>query len=164
MQVSFFDKFKAGVTEAGNKAMNVVEVNRLKLQNSSKQNEIDKQYQLMGKMLFEATLNELQLPREAYAVSMDRVLVLKKEIEANLGQMAALGDAKHCKSCGSSVPADARFCPNCGHTFEAAQEPQVPQAPQEPQEPLIPQIPQIPQEPVVQATPLSLDKKDTEEL
>lgn len=152
MQVSFFDKFKAGVTEAGNKAMNVVEVNRLKLQNSSKQNEIDKQYQLMGKMLFEATLNESLLPREAFAVNMDRVLVLKNEIEANLEQIATLGDGKHCKSCGSSVAADARFCPNCGYTFEAPREPQVPQAPQEPHEP------------AAKPSPLSLDKKDTEEL
>ncbi|MNV89676.1 Double zinc ribbon [compost metagenome] len=74
---------------------------------------------------------------------MNRVLVLKTEIEANLEQIEALGDGKHCKSCDSSVPAEARFCPNCGHTFEAPREPQVPQ------------------EPVAEASPLALDKKDT---
>lgn len=156
--MSFFDKFKAGVTEAGNKAMNVVEVNRLKLQNSSKQNEIDKQYQVMGKMLFEATLNESILPKEAFAVNMNRVLVLKSEIEANLEQIEALGDGKHCKSCGSSVPAEARFCPNCGHTFETPREPQVPQTPQEPE---IAQTHQAPQALEAKAGPLSLVKQDT---
>lgn len=117
--MSFFDKFKAGVSEAGNKAKVVVEVNRLKLQNSSKQSEIDKQYQAMGKLLFEATLNELQLPREAFAANMGRVLELKAEIEANLQQIAELGDEKQCKSCGNNVPTEARFCPSCGHTFDA---------------------------------------------
>ncbi|WP_342564831.1 zinc ribbon domain-containing protein [Paenibacillus sp. FSL R7-0345] len=121
--MSFFDKFKAGVSEAGNKAKTVVEVNRLKLQNSGKQSEIDKQYQAMGKQLFEATLQGSPLPTDAYAVNMSRILALKAEIEANLEQISALGDVKICKDCNSTVPADARFCPNCGHTFEAPREP-----------------------------------------
>ncbi|OMF95211.1 zinc ribbon domain-containing protein [Paenibacillus sp. FSL R7-0273] len=121
--MSFFDKFKAGVSEAGNKAKTVVEVNRLKLQNSGKQSEIDKQYQSMGKLLFEATLQGSALQADAYAVNMNRILALKAEIEANLEQISALGDVKICKGCNSSVPADTRFCPNCGHTFEAPREP-----------------------------------------
>lgn len=34
--MSFFDKFKAGVSDAGNKAKTLVEINRLKLQNNGK--------------------------------------------------------------------------------------------------------------------------------
>ncbi|GAB6992330.1 hypothetical protein [Paenibacillus pini] len=47
--MSFFDKLKSGVTEAGNKAKNAVEINRLKMQNSSKQKEIEHSYQQIGK-------------------------------------------------------------------------------------------------------------------
>lgn len=53
-EYEFFNKVKAGVSEAGNKAKTVVEINRLKLQNNGKQNDIDQQYQVMGKLLFEA--------------------------------------------------------------------------------------------------------------
>ncbi|WP_151732844.1 zinc ribbon domain-containing protein ['Paenibacillus yunnanensis' Narsing Rao et al. 2020] len=118
--MSFFDKFKAGVSEAGNKAKSVVEINRLKLQNNGKQNEIDKQYQAMGRLLFETTLQGVPLEKADYAVHMERVLVLQSEIDANLQQIAELGDAKQCRNCGTTVDSDARFCPNCGATFDSA--------------------------------------------
>lgn len=118
--MSFFDKFKAGVSEAGNKAKSVVEINRLKLQNNGKQNEIDKLYQAMGKLLFETTLQNVPLERSEYAGQMERVLILQAEIDTNLQQIAELGDAKQCRNCGTTVDSDVRFCPNCGATFGPA--------------------------------------------
>ncbi len=122
--MSFFNKVKAGVSEAGNKARTVVEINRLKLQNNGKQNDIDQQYQVMGKLLFEAvTQGAGPLPSEQIETNINRILELKAEIETNLQQIAELSDVKHCKACGGNVAIEARFCPACGSTFEVAKEP-----------------------------------------
>lgn len=122
--MSFFNKVKAGVTEAGNKAKTVVEINRLKLQNNGKHNEIDQQYQVMGKLLFEAVVQGTgPLPSEQIESNITRILELKSEIEQNLQQISELSDVKQCKACGGNVALDVKFCPSCGSTFEVAREP-----------------------------------------
>ncbi len=122
--MSFFNKVKAGVSEAGNKAKTVVDINRLKLQNNGKQNEIDQQYQVMGKLLFEAvTQGAGPLPSEQIETNITRILELKSEIDINLRQIAELSDEKKCKSCGINVALDVKFCPSCGATFDVAKEP-----------------------------------------
>ncbi|ASA19735.1 hypothetical protein [Paenibacillus donghaensis] len=94
--VSFLDKFKAGVAEAGNKAKVVVEINRLKLQNNSKQNEIKREYQAMGKLLFEAAVSGAEpLPKVQYEKHVSRILRLKEEINANLWTISELSNAKY---------------------------------------------------------------------
>ncbi|MGG1619302.1 hypothetical protein ACIFQM_04120 [Paenibacillus sp. NRS-1782] len=89
--MSFFNKFKTGVAEAGNKAKTVVEINRLKMQNNGKQNEIDQQYQVMGKLLFEATVQGAEpLAKEQFEANVTRILELKSEMNTNLQQIAEL--------------------------------------------------------------------------
>lgn len=118
--MSFFNKVKAGVSEAGNKAKTVVEINRLKLQNNGKQSDINEQYQVMGKLLFEAvTEGSGPLPSEQIEKNIARIHELKAEIDANLQQIAGLSDVKQCKTCGGNVALEARFCSSCGATFEA---------------------------------------------
>jgi hypothetical protein len=122
--MSFFNKVKAGVSEAGNKAKTVVEINRLKLQNNSKHNEIDQQYQVIGKLLFESvTKGGGPLPSEQIEHNITRILELKSELDANLQQIAELSDVKQCKSCSGTVAIEARFCPSCGSIFEVVKEP-----------------------------------------
>lgn len=94
--MSFLDKFKAGVAEAGNKAKVVVEINRLKLHNNSKHSEINREYQAMGKLLFEAAVSGADpLPKAQYEQHMSRILKLKEEINANLWTISELGNAKY---------------------------------------------------------------------
>lgn len=122
--MSFFDKFKTGVAEAGNKAKMVVEVNRLKMQNSSKQNEVNEQYQAIGKLVYAAAeQGSWPLPLEEFAAPIERIIQLRMEIEQNLLQIANLSDMKVCRSCGSSVPVNVRFCSSCGSTFEISVDP-----------------------------------------
>lgn len=121
--MSFFNKVKAGVSEAGNKAKSVVEINRLKLHNNSKQNEIEQQYQVIGKLLFEAVAQGTgPLPSEQIENNIGRILELKSEIDINLRQIAELSDEKKCQSCGVNVELEVRFCPSCGATFAVAKE------------------------------------------
>ncbi|WP_082063260.1 zinc ribbon domain-containing protein [Paenibacillus sp. IHBB 10380] len=116
--MSFFDKLKSGVSEAGNKAKVAVEINRLKMQNSSKHKEIDQQYQEIGRSVF------LSLTNEDESISLDKlqpfiqqILTLQDEIQRNQAQIGLAGDEKKCV-CGEKVPMETRFCPICGHPFE----------------------------------------------
>ncbi|MCM3701498.1 hypothetical protein [Paenibacillus macerans] len=91
--MDFFDKLKAGVTEAGSKAKTVVEINRLKMQNNTLQGQINQQYQEMGKRVFEASQGgSWPLGKEAFTENIERILKLKAEIDGNLAQIASLSE------------------------------------------------------------------------
>lgn len=115
--MSFFDKLKSGVAEAGNKAKIAVEVNRLKMQNSTKQKEIDQEYQHIGKMVFDSLQRgEGVCSPEHLQPMVERIVQLQDEIQLNLHQINVIADEKKCV-CGHTVPIAARFCPECGHQF-----------------------------------------------
>lgn len=115
--MGFLDKVKSGLNDAGNKAKTLVDVNRLKLQNSTKRKEIEELQQQIGQIVFEAAvgrrpeagIGELQ-PR------YDRIIALEQEIQENKKQIQILSDEKECV-CGKTVPLEARFCSACGRTF-----------------------------------------------
>jgi len=116
--MSFFDKLKSGVSEAGNKAKVAVEINRLRMQNSSKQKEILDHYQEIGRSVFMSLTNESQsLNSDHLEPIIQQILTLKDEIQKNQDQMGYVGDEKDCV-CGQKVGIAARYCPACGHAFE----------------------------------------------
>lgn len=120
--MSFMDKVKSGLSEAGGKAKVVVEVNKLKLQNGNKQKEIEKLYQNIGRMYFlQATGRETDAAESDYQSNVADIVRLENEMEENKKQIKALTNEKDCV-CGKPAPLDARFCPSCGHTFPAADE------------------------------------------
>ena len=114
--MSFFDKLKTGVSEAGNKAKSAVEVNRLKLQNHGKQREIEQQYMEIGRAVFEAMKQRESINTDALQPSYDQIIKLQEEIQQNQMQIAAISDEKQC-ACGQLVPIQAKFCPACGQHF-----------------------------------------------
>lgn len=120
--MSFFDKFKAGVSDAGNKAKILVEVNRLKLQNNGKKSDIDEQLLEIGKVVFAATEAGQWPPEEESIQSyVAKIHQLNFEIEQNLLHIANLTDEKVCRGCGNSSAINAKFCAHCGRTFEVIQ-------------------------------------------
>ncbi|MEJ9217341.1 zinc ribbon domain-containing protein [Paenibacillus glucanolyticus] len=120
--MSFFDKFKAGVSDAGNKAKILVEVNRLKLQNNGKKSDIDEQLLEIGKVVFAATEAGQRPPEEESIQSyVAKIHQLNFEIEQNLLHIANLTDEKVCRGCGNSSALNAKFCAHCGRTFEVIQ-------------------------------------------
>ncbi|MFD1955462.1 zinc ribbon domain-containing protein [Paenibacillus thailandensis] len=117
--MSFLDKLKAGVAEAGSKAKTVVEINRLKMVNLSKQSDIQQSYQAIGKLVFEAAESAGEtLTNEQLEPHLSRIRELKWEIEQNLQKIANLSETKVCGECGADVAFDARECPKCGSEFE----------------------------------------------
>lgn len=119
MNMSFMNKVKSGFSEAGSKAKIVVEVNKLKLQNSNKLKEIEKLYQNIGRLFFLNAVGRLEDVAEAnYQSDVAEIVRLESEIEENKKQIKTLTNEKDCV-CGKPAPLDARFCPSCGHTFSA---------------------------------------------
>ncbi|MFC4597406.1 zinc ribbon domain-containing protein [Cohnella hongkongensis] len=117
--MSFMDKVKSGFSEAGSKAKIVMEVNKLKLQISNKQKEIEKQYQNIGRLFFlHAVGRQTDISESDYQSSVTEIVRLEDEIEENKKQIKTLSNEKDCV-CGKPAPLDARFCPSCGHTFAA---------------------------------------------
>ncbi|GGG82625.1 hypothetical protein [Paenibacillus radicis (ex Gao et al. 2016)] len=88
------DKVKAGVVEAGNKAKTVMEINKLKLQNNSKLNEIERQYREIGKQVFEAKQldSAAALSSDDLEPFMNTIKGLQEEIEHNLKEIKFLSD------------------------------------------------------------------------
>jgi len=128
--MSFLDKLKEGVTGAGSKAKLLVEINRLKVVNIGKQNEIDKQYKEIGRLIFEnENAGAASLEWAEFKLKLEPTLMniqhLKWEIEQNLQQISNLSDVRVCKSCGSQVPIGIRECSKCGHSAEIMDAEQV---------------------------------------
>lgn len=115
--MSFINKMKLGFMEAGSKAKMVVEVNKLILQNSNKQQEIEKLYQNIGRSFFQKAVGRLSDDAESdYQTGVVRIIRLENEIAENNKQIKQLTYEKDC-FCGKFAPLDARFCPFCGHIF-----------------------------------------------
>lgn len=93
--MSFFDKVKAGVAEAGSKAKVVVEINKLKMQNHTKTNEIEQQYTAIGKLVYiaklEGTTTELLEPQ--LEPHYNTIQLLQTEIKNNLQHIKFLSEA-----------------------------------------------------------------------
>lgn len=115
--MSFMDKVKSGLSEAGSKAKLAVETNKLKTQLAGKQKEIEKHYSEIGRIVFRFEAGRSEEGEETdYQSRVQSILQLEQEsIEINK-QIKLLSNEKGC-ACGKSVPLDTRFCPSCGHTF-----------------------------------------------
>lgn len=127
--LSIFDKFKQGVSEAGQKAKIAVEVNRLKLQVSSKQAIIKEKYALIGEQVF--LLHKEQSPVSDNNIEhlCSEIMAIEQEIKAVQDKIRELTQEKVCQ-CGTPVEINARFCPSCGSHVDS-QAPDVPLVSQE---------------------------------
>ncbi len=115
--MSFLDKLKSGVSDAGTKAKSTVEVNRLKMKNSSKRKEIDQVYMKIGKLVYLSIRGSGLGYNELIKPLVEEVVNLETEIKVNLQQIKTLSDQRDC-SCGRIVSFETRFCPNCGNEFK----------------------------------------------
>ncbi len=124
--MSFFDKIKKGVSEAGQKAKITVEVNRLKLQISAKRRDIETKYKLMGEAYFQAHMQGstegLEPELQAYSEDVIRLLEDIAEMQARIKDIS---NEKSC-ACGKVVTLDTKFCPNCGHQFDGSEQLVIP--------------------------------------
>lgn len=114
-----FDKVKQGMADAGTKAKILVEVNRLTLQISQKEKEIDETFKNIGKSVFEAIQNN-RLPDMEKEITplCSMVLSNRDEIAQLEAQIKEVRNEKKCVQCSQSVTLDTKFCSNCGYKFQ----------------------------------------------
>lgn len=114
--MSFFNKLKQGMSDAGAKAKTMMEVNKLRQQVSSKQQDINTLYQKMGQHLYKQYEEQQLAIDEEILASCADILRIDQEIAELEVEIRALNGEKKC-ICGQVVPIETRFCPACGHQF-----------------------------------------------
>lgn len=119
---SFFDKIKQSAQEASKKAQITVEVNRLKMQISSLNKEINRIYAVIGEAVYRqiGEGNDRTLPEACvdWARDIDAKLQEIAEIEAKIHE---LRDELICGSCGHVNPRESKFCSGCGSKLDVEQ-------------------------------------------
>lgn len=115
----FLDKLKNGFAEAGNKAKQMVDVNRLKLQISQEELEMREMYRAIGEKVFELyQTNDLNRVAEAVEEECRNILRKQEELRELETKVFALNDEKECPSCKTVAERSIRYCPECGFRFE----------------------------------------------
>ncbi len=136
----FFDKIKQGVSDTSAKAKTAMEVQRLKSQMSGKQKDINGKYFEIGKLTYQAVkggdfspvqsqiegfCNEVTALQGEIDQIQDKIRELEQEGESGNAAASVPGAppaqtaplaAKTC-TCGTEIPQDAKFCPECGTRF-----------------------------------------------
>ncbi|MCR8655818.1 zinc ribbon domain-containing protein [Paenibacillus endoradicis] len=115
--MSLIDKIKSGVSEAGHKAKIVVEVNKLRIINVSKQSEINSLYKQIGEKVSQFVDQNISLEPSLFASELEQIDILKFEIEQNILQIHNLNDEKSCPHCHHDNAFDARECAQCHAPF-----------------------------------------------
>lgn len=107
-----------GVSTATEKAQQTVEITRLNAQISARKKEIEKKLAAIGEAVFDAYLEkDLSKAEQTIIPICETIVGLRKEIAGMEDRIRELRNEKECV-CGTKVPFDTRFCPNCGRKFE----------------------------------------------
>ena len=122
---SFFGKLKQGASEAGKRAQVTVEVNRLKMQISSKEKEIANIYNRMGESTYQALQSgDLNSVKDELMEYVELINHKKEEVAEIDEKIRVLRNEKLCPSCNKAQPMETKFCSSCGHKFEEPSESQ----------------------------------------
>jgi hypothetical protein len=134
-ELAFLDKVKKGLSDAGDKAKDMVEITRLNSQVGQKQREIEQLYIKIGQATFKAFQDNTLSGIEAAIKDFSQEIVQKQqeivELERNIAGIKS-GDAKAPEAqgqetmsaeaadqkvcpCGQVVTPETKFCPACGN-------------------------------------------------
>ncbi|WP_432662811.1 zinc ribbon domain-containing protein [Wukongibacter baidiensis] len=121
--MSFFDKLKKGASEAGEKAKVIIEINRVKMQISQAQKELQDEFKKIGETTFELyKKGNFDGLSELIEGNCNNCLKKLEEIEALELEAKEITDGKKCPDCNKVVDYDTRFCSFCGYKFETQDE------------------------------------------
>jgi DNA repair exonuclease SbcCD ATPase subunit len=135
-EVDLFDKMKKGLSDAGAKAKEMVDITRLNNQIGQKQKEIEQLYYEIGQATFKAFQDNALSGIKAAIKDFSQEIVQKQEeiaeLERNITEIrnadakapeaqspetesGEAPDQKVCPSCGQVVTPETKFCPACGN-------------------------------------------------
>lgn len=113
--MGFFDELTESLTTAGRdvsqKAKEVSEIAKLKLDIKSKEDYVQKQYAALGAAYFEKHKDEEGIEEAEQFFLIKEAL---SEIERMRAEVLKLQGAAECPKCGVKMPEGATFCSNCG--------------------------------------------------
>ena len=117
--MSTWDNLKGSLFAAGRdvsqKAKEVSEVAKLKMDIHTKEDFIEKQFASLGRAYYEANKeNVSEADAEQFAVIKEAF----EEIERMKQQVLDIQGVVQCPNCGKKVPADNSFCSDCGTKLE----------------------------------------------
>jgi uncharacterized membrane-anchored protein YhcB (DUF1043 family) len=116
--MGLFGKIKEGASKAADLAKETVEITKLNTQISSKKREIDKSFNRIGEIIFNAYLiNELPSVEQQVATVCQEIVNNRHEIRQLEIKIKEAKNEKQCV-CGKTIALEAKFCPTCGHKFD----------------------------------------------
>ena len=119
--MAFFDGLSKKITETvdvvGKKTNEMMEVQKLRSQINNLEKNMDKNYILLGKMMFDKFQNgeDLSDDAKAYCEEIVGSAVLIEEYRAEIAEIKGL---RTCANCGEAVANDVVFCPKCGRRVD----------------------------------------------
>ncbi|MED1859028.1 zinc ribbon domain-containing protein [Brevibacillus reuszeri] len=117
VHMSFLDKLKQGVTDAGQKAKTVVEINRLKLQAQDLAKQVEEKQAKIGEIVFMSfSQNQTVTVTSEIEGYCHEIVEIQSEIKQLHSKIKELNNEKVC-DCGKVVSLETKFCPTCGHQF-----------------------------------------------
>lgn len=119
--MGFFDemlaKTKSAVNTMGKNAGNLVDSSKLKFHAAELRGDIDKSYEALGKLIYEARKNGTDAT-EATNQAVSAIDELYEQLDAIDSQLLKLSNKVICPSCGEKNDDSAMFCPKCGTKLE----------------------------------------------
>lgn len=113
--MDFFDKLGEALTEAGRdvsqKAKDVSEIAKLKMDIKSKEDYVQKQYVTLGTNYYNKHKDDGDSEDAEMFYLIGEAL---EEIARMKEEVLRIQGAAECPDCGTRVPLDAAFCSNCG--------------------------------------------------
>ncbi len=113
-KMEIFDKVSDTIVsvskDAAQKAKDLSDLARIRMDIRAKEDYINKQYQEMGKAYYEEHKDDSEPVYEQIVLVKDAEEVLE-ELKQQLGQIKGV---QRCPQCGKDMPLDADYCSKCG--------------------------------------------------
>lgn len=118
--MSFFDKIGNGVVEAGNsisqKAKDISEQTRISGEINRYKAQKEEYIKKLGETVYEAKEKGEEPDIEEILASLRETDMFIKNLTNSLNDVKGI---MSCGQCGSEIPRDSLFCPNCGQKVES---------------------------------------------
>lgn len=119
--MGFFDdlvgKTKNAAHVVGKNAGNLVDSSKLKIHASELKGDIQKSYEALGKLVYEANKNGTDAS-DATTQAVSAIDELYEQLSAIEAQLLKLSNKVICPSCGEKSENTSMFCPKCGTKLE----------------------------------------------
>lgn len=120
---TFMDKARNVADAASKKTTEIVQLSRLKLEESQLHNDIDREYRRLGSAVYQMTVNNA-MDQKSIDKLCDKLTILLYNLSTIEEQINALKKNTPCPACGCPNPSKSSYCSQCGaqlHPFDPSE-------------------------------------------